>query len=82
MHYDKLIIFLLLVCVLVLFYKTLTYNKKKNESYCSANMYADPRLIPEYPTYDHYRRNNWTRYDLKSDDDPFSPYFKYGPIPY
>ena len=36
--------------------------------------YASPGMIPEFPTADHFQRNNWTRYDMDSDNYPYSPY--------
>lgn len=48
---------------------------RKNERYSLGVSYADPRMTPEFPTYDHLTHSNiWTRYDLENDKDPYSPY--------
>ena len=62
------------MCVYILFFSP--NNILKNEKYNLGVNYADPRMIPEYPTYDNLAHSNvWTRYDLESDSDIFSPYY-------
>lgn len=47
-----------------------------NENYCCGEqVYSDP----EFPTYDHYGTNKWVRYNVSSDNFPFSPYYPSGP---
>ena len=50
-------------------------QKPNHEKYNIGMPYADPRMIPEFPTYDGLAHANvWTRYDLESDVAPYSPY--------
>jgi hypothetical protein len=68
--YD-LFVCLLVGIMLLLF---VLYMRQRREKYSLGLMHADPRMIPEFPTFDHVRANTWTRYDLENDDDPYSPY--------
>jgi len=64
-----------ILIILLIFIIFIVLCSSKNEKYSLGVNYADPRLIPEYPTYDHLAHSNiWTRYDLESDKDIYSPY--------
>ena len=67
------ITYCLIIAIIVLI--ILIFYSKNNENYSAGITYADPRMIPEYPTMDHIKSNIWTRYDLDSDRAPYHPYF-------
>ena len=50
---------------------------KSQENYCCGAQAINPYMIPEFPTLDHYFTNNYVRYDMASDEDPFNPYYTY-----
>jgi len=69
---DWIILVIITISVILI---ALTVGKKNQEKYNIGIPYADPRMIPEFPTYDHSAHANvWTRYNLESDTDPYSPY--------
>lgn len=71
-----IIVFALIILIVIIFSSRGEKCPHRSEKYSLGVNYADPRLIPEYPTYDHLAHSNvWTRYDLESDKDIYSPYF-------
>lgn len=74
MDTPRLVISVLFLVAIVMI--LLASQNTQSEKYCCGEQtYTDP----EFPTYDHYGTNKWVRYDLTSDNFPFSPYAPMGP---
>lgn len=77
---NTLIFIFGIIVILILVFQS--QNKEKYDPDPQI-VYADYRMIPEFPTADHFASSKWPRYDLTSDHDPFSPYYPYyGTPPY
>ena len=76
-----LIVFAILIFFLLARCKFKGCSSCKNENYCCGGQSVNYKMTPEFPTIDHLFSNNYTRYDLDSDFNPFSPYYTYPGAP-
>lgn len=65
-----------IILILIILILIIVCSSENKEKYCGGEQYYSD---PEFPTYDHMGANKWTRYDLKSDNFPLSPYAPTGP---
>lgn len=74
------------ILILIIIFVVLLFSNNISRERYDADpqiLYADYRMIPEFPTADHFASSRWPRYNLTSDNDPFSPYYPYyGIAPY